>query len=948
MDTQSPPLHVYFLPLLAPGHMIPMVDLARQFARHGVKATFLTTPLNAPQISKSIDRERELGSQISLRLLEFPSKESGLPEGIENLSATTSLEQTVSFFNAHDYFQGPIESLAAEDRPDCIITGPMYTWSNDFAAKFGITRLSFWGTGFFPMCAHNSIRRHKPHEKIESDTEEFDIPELPDTLKITKKQIPEPLKGDPENSVNELQEKLMKGEEGSYGMVVNSFYELEPAYVKHFREVIGKKSWHVGPVSLCNKEDGEKSQRGQAMASIGEEECLNWLNSKTPNSVVYVCFGSMSTFSAAQLGEIAAGLEASGQPFIWVVKQNTEEWLPEGFEKSTQDRGLIIRGWAPQVLILDHEAVGGFMTHCGWNSLLEGVTAGVPMVTWPLSSEQFFNEKMATQILKIGVPVGVQAWTRRTDSSAPINRENIEIAVMEVMIGEEAEERRSRAIALGNMAKKAFLKKLAGFITCDCCCREEENKVETREVIRRHMLPMVDIARQFASHGVKATLLTTPLNAARISKTIQRDREHGNQITIRVLEFPYKESGLPEGHENLSDTTTLEQTHSFFNALDHFQRPVEQFVAEDRPDCIVAGSRFTWCKDLAAKFGITKLSFWGSGFFPMCAHHNLSQYKPHEKIESDSEEFIIPDLPDTLKMSKQQVPETVKDDSKNIISQAFQKIKNAEEESDGLVVNSFYELEPAYVRYWREIIGKKVWHIGPVSLCNKETHEKAHRGQAASIGEKECLDWLNSKPSKSVVYVCFGSMAIFSSAELGEIAPGLEASGQPFIWVVDQHMKEEEMKEWMPEGFEERMEGRGLIIRGWAPQLLILDHEAVGGFVTHCGWNSLIEGVAAGVPMVTWPLFSEQFFNEMLVTQILKIGVPVGARVWARRTDRRVPINRENIEAAVKELMAGEEAEERRSRAIALGNLAKKAVEPGGSSDADLSCLLEELKKNRK
>nr|GMD02664.1 scopoletin glucosyltransferase-like [Ipomoea batatas] len=186
------------------------------------------------------------------------------------------------------------------------------------------------------------------------------------------------------------------------------------------------------------------------------------------------------------------------------------------------------------------------------------------------------------------------------------------------------------------------------------------------------MLPMVDIARQFASHGVKATLLTTPLNAARISKTIQRDREHGNQITIRVLEFPYKESGLPEGHENLSDTTTSEQTHSFFNALDHFQRPVEQFVAEDRPDCIVA------------------------------------------------------------------------------------------------------------------------------------------------------------------------------------------------------------------------------------------------------------------------------------VTQILKIGVPVGARVWARRTDRRVPINRENIEAAVKELMAGEEAEERRSRAIALGNLAKKAVEPGGSSDADLSCLLEELKKNRK
>nr|GMD08743.1 scopoletin glucosyltransferase-like [Ipomoea batatas] len=392
MDTQSPPLHLYFLPMLAPGHMIPMVDLARQFARQGVKATLFTTPLNAAQISKAIDRERELGSQISLQLLEFPYKESGLPEGIENLSATTTMEQALCFFNALDHFQGPIERLAAEDRPDGFIAGPMYTWGNDFSAKFGIPRLSFWGTGFFPLCVHNSLRRHKPHEKIESDTEEFVIPDLPDTLKTTKQQLPESLKDDSVNPMNEFLEKLMKGEEFSYGMVVNSFYELEPAYVKHCREVIGKKSWHVGPVSLCNKEDGEKSQRGQ-VASIGEEECLNWLNSKTPNSVVYVCFGSMSIFSAAQLREIAAGLEASGQPFIWVI-------------------------------------------------------------------------------LKIGVPVGAQAWTKRTDSRAPINRENIEAAVKELMIGEEAEERRSRAIALGNMAKKAV--EPGGSSDTDLCSLLEE------------------------------------------------------------------------------------------------------------------------------------------------------------------------------------------------------------------------------------------------------------------------------------------------------------------------------------------------------------------------------------------------------------------------------------------------------------------------------------------
>ncbi|XP_042957819.1 UDP-glucose flavonoid 3-O-glucosyltransferase 7-like [Carya illinoinensis] len=113
-----------------------------------------------------------------------------------------------------------------------------------------------------------------------------------------------------------------------------------------------------------------------------------------------------------------------------------------------------------------------------------------------------------------------------------------------------------------------------------------------------------------------------------------------------------------------------------------------------------------------------------------------------------------------------------------------------------------------------------------------------------------------------------------------EIAMGLEASGQQFIWVVKKDKNEKEDEDWLPMGFEKRMEGKGLIIRGLAPQVLILDHEAVGGFVTHCGWNSTLEGVTAGLPMVTWPLFSEQFVNEKLVTEVLKIGVPVGAQQY--------------------------------------------------------------------
>lgn len=172
-----------------------------------------------------------------------------------------------------------------------------------------------------------------------------------------------------------------------------------------------------------------------------------------------------------------------------------------------------------------------------------------------------------------------------------------------------------------------------------------------------------------------------------------------------------------------------------------------------------------------------------------------------------------------------------------------------------------------------------------------------------------------------------------------ELAMGIEASGQEFIWVV--RSTEQDNEEWLPEGFEERTKGKGLIIRGWAPQLLILDHEAVGAFVTHCGWNSMLEGISAGVPMVTWPVFAEQFFNEKLVTQVLRTGANVGSMKWQKPYSEGV--KKEAIAKAIRRVMVGEEAEGFRSRAKAYKEMARKAVEIGGSSYSDLTTLLEDI-----
>ncbi|KAG6710188.1 hypothetical protein I3843_06G162700 [Carya illinoinensis] len=450
-------LHIFFFPYMAQGHIIPVVDMARQYASRGVKATIVTTPFNAPLFSKTIDKSKSLGIEIGVLTIKFPTKEVGLPEGCESAHLVVP-EMIQNFFRASNMLEQPLEQLLQKHRPDCLVSDMFFPWSTDVASRCGIPRLVFHGTGFFSLCASESVRSYEPYNKVSSDSEPFVIPTLPDEIKLTKKQLPAFVTSSVETEFGKLFKALQEADRKSFGVIVNSFYELETAYADHYRKVLGRKAWHIGPVSLCNKDAEEKAFRGSKEALTDQHESLKWLDSRKPNSVVYVCFGSVANFRDSQLMEIAMGLEASGQQFIWVVKKGMnsggkEEWLPEGFEKRMQDKGLIIRDWAPQVSILDHEAVGGFVTHCGWNSTLEGVAAGVTMVTWPVSAEQFYNEKLVTQVLKIGVAVGVQQWIRVVGDS--IKKEAIEKAVRQIMVGEEAEEMRRRAKALAEMARIA-------------------------------------------------------------------------------------------------------------------------------------------------------------------------------------------------------------------------------------------------------------------------------------------------------------------------------------------------------------------------------------------------------------------------------------------------------------------------------------------------------------
>jgi scopoletin glucosyltransferase len=326
--------------------------------------------------------------------------------------------------------------------------------------RTSIPRLVFNGMGLMARCAQEKLFQIIESLPVDADT--FVIPGLPHQLEMHRTQFMFPL-------MNKEMLAVVKRNSGndakSYGEIINSFLDLEADYAAHWRKVVGRKTWLIGPVVLCNEDLIEKSSRGRGNTntSIGTEELLQWLDGKCPSSVLYICFGSIAglKISLEQLKMIAIALESSDRDFIWVVKSSDLEgcnnWLHE-FEQRThkQKKGLIIRGWAPQVLILNHPAVGGFLTHCGWNSTLEAITAGVPMITWPMHGDQFFNEKLIVDILGVGATIGAMGASAYLEKPQLIAAETIE-SVIENIFGEgmEAEAMRKRAKELKEKAKTA-------------------------------------------------------------------------------------------------------------------------------------------------------------------------------------------------------------------------------------------------------------------------------------------------------------------------------------------------------------------------------------------------------------------------------------------------------------------------------------------------------------
>lgn len=434
-----------------------------------------------------------------------------------------------------------------------------------------------------------------------------------------------------------------------------------------------------------------------------------------------------------------------------------------------------------------------------------------------------------------------------------------------------------------------------------------------------HILPLVEIAKLFAARGAVVTLLLTPADAAALK--IPAD------INIHVIHFP------EEDHEET--TLSDDDFESLLEATARLRRPFDDVLRNLSPDCVVSDMLMPWTYQVSAAHGIPRIIFEAIGFFSSCLEDAYLKQNPMQNLAPDAKTLLLHGLPHRIEFLRSQFPEPDEFAEHTTLYRIWNEAAEVKPKCYGVVVNSFYDLEPDYVEHCRNAMGVKAWGVGPV----------AHGGNESDNNEHEDLfKWLDSQKARSVVYMCFGSMCNFSPAQLKEMAIGLRDSGHLFVWAVQQSAAAAE-EDWIPdqEGFEES----GVVIRGWVPQPLILKHPSVGGFVTHCGWNSVLQGIVAGLPMATWPLFADNFYSEKLLVDILGIGVRVGAVEFGMvLSNERNVVEAGKLEAAVRRLMVedDEEADERRCRARDLGLKAKRAVEKGGSSYNDVGNLIQELR----
>ncbi|KAL2941371.1 7-deoxyloganetic acid glucosyltransferase [Bienertia sinuspersici] len=963
MEHQSSPTpHVLIFPLPVQGHVTPMLHLAELLCLAKFSVTFLNTTHNHQHLTRNSNIEAHFASYPGFGFRTIPNIQ---PDESNNVKGwLKELIQGLAL-SAKPLLR---EIFVGKNKVTCMIIDGWMSFANDVANEAEVPLITFrccsscciWSYFCIPNLIEAGEIPFKENEEMDQLVK--NAPGMDGFLRY--RDLPSFCRGQNSASCRDLQD-LFTGEarrnQQGHSMIINTFEDLEGLTLSHIRSKCSKV-YSIGPLHahlIYRLGSKEATLANNSRSSLWEVDrsCISWLDQKPDKSVVYVSFGSLTTLTKDQLMEFWAGLVQSKKYFLWVIRPNliigndpsspTKDELLEG----TKKRGYMVE-WAPQDEVLAHRAVGGFLTHSGWNSILESIMTRVPMLCWPYFADQQVNSRFVSEVWKIGL-----------DMKDTCDRTILAKMVNDLMDGKRDELQRS-IDEISNLAKKSISEGGSSYTNFNQLIEEikfmdhhHHHHHQSLPSIQPHVLifpvplqghvtPMLQLAELFCLSNLKVTFLITTQTHQLLTRN--------NNIETRFARYPgFQFKTIPEcpldnrQQQPGSDRSLKDKVSAIVEVLALSAKPLlrELLFGPTKITCFVIDGWLGFAYDIANEAQVPTIAFRCSSGCSNWAYFCIPQLieageVPFKDNQSEMDQLVknVPGMDGFLRC--RDLPSFCRgqdtsscSDLKQFFINEIQRTKH----SHAILFNTFEDLEGPILSIFRSQCSN-IYTIGPLHAhlhyrrSKEETPSTDHSSSSLLRVDRGCISWLDQKPDKSVIFVSFGSSAKISKDQLMEFWAGLVQSKKYFLWVIRPDLLlGNDPDSPTPDEFLEGTERRGCIVQ-WAPQDEVLAHRAIGGFLTHSGWNSTIESIMAGVPMLCWSFLADQQINSRYVSEVWRIGL-----------DMKDTCDRMIVEKMTNDLMDGKREELQRS-VEKLSSLAKKSITEGGSSYSNLNHLIEDIK----
>ncbi|CAH1437637.1 unnamed protein product [Lactuca virosa] len=385
--------HVLVIPVPAQGHVIPIMELARRLARNGVKVTFVNTEAIHKVVINNLLLEKDDYEDL-IHMVSIPDGLEPWEDRGDLIKLTKSILESMP-----DKLEELVEKINKQDcnKVACIVADGFMGWALRVAKKMGIRTAAFWPAALTSQAINICYEKLIKDGIINNDGIPLndDMIQLSETMPpIKPKNLPWMCFGDMVTKELLFQHAILIAEGAMLAerVICNSSIEMEPETFNQFPQLLP-----IGPLLASNRLANQTGHFWQE-----DSTCIEWLDQQSACSVLYIAFGSIANLNQAQFTELALGLELSHKPFMWVVRTNMVISFPDGYVERVGSRGKIV-SWAPQQKVLAHPSVACIMSHCGWNSTIEGVTNGLPFLCWPCFADQFLNETYICDVWKTGL-----------------------------------------------------------------------------------------------------------------------------------------------------------------------------------------------------------------------------------------------------------------------------------------------------------------------------------------------------------------------------------------------------------------------------------------------------------------------------------------------------------------------------------------------------------------